>query len=131
MTLRMLEAGSSEYSDGGTVVTVSGTMVTGTGATGGGGGAEEANVAAAGADGVADAPTLEAAAAPTAGAERLAAQPSFPRNWMDGRLANLTAVDSMVMVQNIMLLYQRQRERGGSVSAGAGSARNRKRKQAT
>ena len=71
------------------MVTVSGTTLIGAAAAGGGAGAEEAIVA--------DAPTLGAATAAATGAERLAAQPSLPRNWIDGRLANLAAVDDIMV----------------------------------
>ena len=95
MTLRIFDAGSSEYSDGGTVVTVSGTTDMGVGVAGGGAGAE-AMVAAAGAeaDAVAD-ETIDGAAT---GAALLAAHPSFPRNWIDGLLASLTAVGNIVVL---------------------------------
>lgn len=81
----------SVYSSGGTVVTVSGTMEMGCGD----GGLAEAIVAEGdgAAAGVAEAAARLGAAI---GAERLAAQPSRPRNLIDGLLANLTAVGNMV-----------------------------------
>lgn len=80
------------------MVTVSGTMFMGVGAAGGGGGGAAAVVSA-------DAATLGALTAAAIGAERLAAQPSFPRNLIDGLLASFTAVDNMVLkVQGVIIM---------------------------
>mmetsp|Transcript_37637 Transcript_37637/g.69626 ORF Transcript_37637/g.69626 Transcript_37637/m.69626 type:complete len:86 (-) Transcript_37637:114-371(-) len=81
-------------------------MFKGVGATGGGGGGAAAVVSA-------GAATLGALTAAAIGAARLAAQPSFPRNLIDGLLASFTAVDNMVCkVEGTIIIHS---SRGRSI----------------